>query len=142
LHSSRPMDFNKRREASSIAYWRISRSRIVLPHIFLEKSNQHRETRMSDLGLQPREVWKQLGRLPAEGRLGSSENTSNPRRCLLFVACLALFAYVPLVWHSEPSILILILKPIPVLDLTFNRFLSCVLTVLLLFVQCKTHHWR
>jgi hypothetical protein len=57
---------------------------------------------MSDLGSQPREVWKQPGRLPAEGRLGSSENT---RQSTIFVACLALFAYVPLVWHSEPSIL-------------------------------------
>jgi hypothetical protein len=62
---------------------------------------------MSNLGLQPSEVWKQPDRLPAEGRLGSSENTSKPRRCLYFVACLALFAYVPLVWHSEPSILTL-----------------------------------
>jgi hypothetical protein len=26
LHSPRPMDFNKRHETSSIAYWRISRS--------------------------------------------------------------------------------------------------------------------
>jgi hypothetical protein len=42
---------------------------------------------MSDLGLQPRELWKQLDRLPAEERLGSSENTSKPRRCLfLFLA--------------------------------------------------------
>jgi hypothetical protein len=64
---------------------------------------------MRDLGSKPREVWKQPGRLPAEGRLGSSENTSKPRRCLLFVACLALFAYAPRVWHSEPRILILIL---------------------------------
>jgi hypothetical protein len=63
---------------------------------------------MTDLGSQLREVWKQSGRQPAEGRLGSSENTRKLRRCLFFVACLALFAYVPLVWHSEPSILILI----------------------------------
>jgi hypothetical protein len=41
---------------------------------------------MSDLGLQHREAWNQLDRLPAEGKLGSSENTSKPRRCL-FVAC-------------------------------------------------------
>jgi hypothetical protein len=60
---------------------------------------------MSDLGSQPREVWKQPGRLPAEERLGSSESTSS---CLFFVACLALSAYVSLVWHSEPSILYLI----------------------------------
>jgi hypothetical protein len=42
---------------------------------------------MSDFGIQSREVWKQPNRLPAEGRLGSSENTSKPRRrlycCLL-----------------------------------------------------------
>jgi hypothetical protein len=41
---------------------------------------------------------------PSEGRLGSSENTSKPRRRLFFVACLVLFAYVLLVWHSEFSI--------------------------------------
>jgi hypothetical protein len=35
LHFSRPMDFNKRRKMSSVAYLRISRSWIVLPHIFL-----------------------------------------------------------------------------------------------------------
>jgi hypothetical protein len=64
---------------------------------------------MSDLCSQPREVWKQPGRLPAEGRLGSSENTSKPRRCLFVVACFALLAHVPLGWHSEPSILILIM---------------------------------
>jgi hypothetical protein len=40
---------------------------------------------MSDFGLQPREVWKQPGRLPAEGRPGSSENTSKPRRCLFLL---------------------------------------------------------
>jgi hypothetical protein len=61
---------------------------------------------MSDLGLKPREVWKQPDRLPAEERLGISENH---KQLSIFVACLALFAYVPLVWHSEPSILILIL---------------------------------
>jgi hypothetical protein len=32
LHSSRPMDFNKRRETPLIAYWQISRSWIVLSH--------------------------------------------------------------------------------------------------------------
>jgi hypothetical protein len=40
---------------------------------------------MSDLGSQPREVWKELDQLPAEGRLGSSENTSKPRRCLFLL---------------------------------------------------------
>jgi hypothetical protein len=47
------------------ADWRISRSWIVLPHIF-ELSNQPTEARMSDLGLQPRKVWKQSDRLLAE----------------------------------------------------------------------------
>jgi hypothetical protein len=32
---------------------------------------------MSDLSLQPRELWKQPGRLPAKGRRGRSDNTSN-----------------------------------------------------------------
>jgi hypothetical protein len=40
---------------------------------------------MSDLGSQPREVWKQPDRRPAEGRLDSSENTSKPRRCLFLL---------------------------------------------------------
>jgi hypothetical protein len=40
------------------------------------------ENSMSDLGFKPREVWKQPYRLPAEGRLGNSENTSKLRRCL------------------------------------------------------------
>jgi hypothetical protein len=31
------------------------------------------------------------------------ENTSKPRRCHFVVACLALVAYIPLVWHSETS---------------------------------------
>jgi hypothetical protein len=68
---------------------------------------------MSDLGLQPRDVWKQPDRLPAEETLGCSENTSKPRRCFLGAACLALFAYVPLLWHSGSSILILILTVRP-----------------------------
>jgi hypothetical protein len=46
---------------------------------------QPREIRMSDLGLQPGEVWKQAGRLPAEGRRGSSENTSS---CLFLLPVL------------------------------------------------------
>jgi hypothetical protein len=58
---------------------------------------------MSDLSLQPREVWKQPDRLPAEGRLGSSKH-KQAAALSIFVACLALFAYVPLVRHSEPSI--------------------------------------
>jgi hypothetical protein len=63
------MDLNKRRKVSSIASWRISRSKIVLPRIFFNDSqqertkffsysrfffkysNQRRETRMNDLGL-------------------------------------------------------------------------------------------
>jgi hypothetical protein len=53
---------------------------------------------MSDLGLQPREVWELLGRLPAEGRPGGSENRRKLRRCLFFVvARFALIAFMPLV---------------------------------------------
>jgi hypothetical protein len=89
------MDFNKRREVPSIAYWRISRSWIVRPRIY-EYSNQPRETRMSDLGLQPREVWKQPDLLPAEGRLVSSEKKIAGRGVVFFVACFALFAHVSL----------------------------------------------
>jgi hypothetical protein len=37
-----------------------------LPSHALLLSNQPREARMSDLGSQPREVWKQPGRLPAK----------------------------------------------------------------------------
>jgi hypothetical protein len=54
---------------------------------------------MSDLGLQPWEVQEQPDKLSAEGELGSLENKSKPRRCLFLVACLALFANMPLVLH-------------------------------------------
>jgi hypothetical protein len=68
-----------------------------------------RETRMSDLGLQPREVWKQPDGLPAEERRGSSEITSKPRRCPLGCQLGPLCICATLIWHSEPIILILIL---------------------------------
>jgi hypothetical protein len=68
---------NKRRDASSIAYWRISWSWTVLPHIFLYIRTIPEKPVLSDLGSQLKEVLKQSGRLPAEGRLGSSINTSN-----------------------------------------------------------------
>jgi hypothetical protein len=41
------------------------------------------------LGYRPKEV------------LGCSKITIEPRRCHFVVACLALLAYMPLVWHSE-----------------------------------------
>jgi hypothetical protein len=43
---------------------------------------------MSDLGMQPREVWKQPDRLPAEGGLGSSKKKKNPANCGVFFCCL------------------------------------------------------
>jgi hypothetical protein len=98
LHSSCPMDFNKRRGTSSIAYWRISRSWIVLPHIFWI-IEQPREARMSDLGSQPREVWKQ----PKARWFRKHKQAAV--LSFFFIACFALFAHVPLVWHSEPIIL-------------------------------------
>jgi hypothetical protein len=58
---------------------------------------------MSDLGLQPREVLKESDRLPAKRRLGSLEKKAFCGVFFCVVACLALFAYVPLVWHSETS---------------------------------------
>jgi hypothetical protein len=103
------MDINKHREN---AFGRLLANKPELDYPsshFFEKSNQPRETRMSNLRLKPSEVWKQPGRLPADGRLSSSENRSKSRRRLFFVACLALFACVPLVWHPETSILILIM---------------------------------
>jgi hypothetical protein len=60
--------------------WNPGETPALLPGVI----EQPRETRMSDLGSQPREVWN--GRLPAEGRRGSSENTSN---------CLILFPALP-----------------------------------------------
>jgi hypothetical protein len=47
---------------------------------------QPRKTRYIDLSLRPREVQHPSDRLPAEGRLGSSENTSAPR-LFCFLAC-------------------------------------------------------
>jgi hypothetical protein len=58
--------------------------------------NQPTETRISEFGLQPREVRNQSDRLPAEERLGSSE-TNAIRGVFDF------FEYIPLVWHSESS---------------------------------------
>jgi hypothetical protein len=58
---------------------------------------------MSDPGLQPREVWKQPDRLPAEGRRGNSEKRKQAAALSFFVACFALFEYLPLVWHSQAT---------------------------------------
>jgi hypothetical protein len=57
---------------------------------------------MSDLVLQPREMFKELDRLPAEGMIGGSEKQGS---CgvVFVVACLALFENVPLIWHLETS---------------------------------------
>jgi hypothetical protein len=85
LNSSRPMHFNKRRAAPSIAHSRISRSCIVLPHIFLNNRISPEKPVWATSGSQHREVWKQPDRLPAEGRLGSSGNTSKSRRCLFLL---------------------------------------------------------
>jgi hypothetical protein len=52
---------------------------------------------MSDLGLQPRDVWKQPDRLPAEEGLGSSGNSKQAAAMSFFGDYLALFAHVPLV---------------------------------------------
>jgi hypothetical protein len=82
LDSSRPMAFNKCREMSSIAYLANQLELDRASSHFFEYSNQPRGYRMGDLGLQPREVWNQPGRLPAEGRPGSSENT---RSCLFLL---------------------------------------------------------
>jgi hypothetical protein len=61
------MDYNKRREAPSIAYWRIRRSWNALPHIF-KYPNQPREALMRDLGLKPREYGiSPIGSRPKEG---------------------------------------------------------------------------
>jgi hypothetical protein len=92
------MDFNKRREASSIAYWRISAEFGSSSKRFCVQSSELKESRMSDLGLQPREVRGQSGQLPAEERLGCSENTSD---CLFLLLALALFEYMPLVRNAD-----------------------------------------
>jgi hypothetical protein len=56
---------------------------LYLPSLRFWIANRPRETRMSDLSFQLREVWKQPDRLPAEERPGTWENTSKLRRCLL-----------------------------------------------------------
>jgi hypothetical protein len=48
-----------------------------------------------------------------------------------FVACLAVFAYVPFVWHSEPSILILNLRML--ISLLNEVVVMCDLTTELIF---------
>jgi hypothetical protein len=83
-------------QAHSIAYWRISRSGIVLFFFvfWILKSAQRNPYERPRLITQ--ESIEQSNRLPAEGRAGNSENTSKLQRCFC-VTCLALFAYMPLV---------------------------------------------
>jgi hypothetical protein len=81
-------------QQAPFAYWRICRSLIVVPHI-CELSNESIEARISDLGLELREVWNQSDRLPTEGRLDSSVKTSILRRFILLPA-LPLFAFMAL----------------------------------------------
>jgi hypothetical protein len=105
-HSSRPMDFNKRRETPSNAYWRISRSWIFLPHIFLNNRTSPEQPVWATSAYNRGKYGNSPVGFRPKRRLGSSENTSKPRRCLC-VACLALFAYMSFGWDSETSILIL-----------------------------------
>jgi hypothetical protein len=96
MDSSRPIDFNKRSEND---FYSLLANNLELDrrfHFFFEYFDQPKETRMSDLGLQAREIWIQPNRQPAEGTLGKSD-------FFVFVACLALFAYMPLGWHSDSS---------------------------------------
>jgi hypothetical protein len=66
---------------------------------------------MSDLGLQPREVWKQPAQSAAgRGKARWFRKHEQAAALSFFIACLAPFAYVLSAWHSEPSIVILILN--------------------------------
>jgi hypothetical protein len=130
------MNLNKRRKASSIAYWWISRSWIALPHFFWIIEPAQR-TRMSDLGSQPKEVWKQPGRLPAEGRLGSSENTRNSLFCCLlgplciYATCLAFGAYICSIfnWTMDETKLWRLDNPPVVFTDEHIEYVPCNLTV-------------
>jgi hypothetical protein len=91
---------------------------------------------MSDLGLNPREVWKQPDRLPAEGRLGRSKNK---KEAAFFVACLAFFAYTSLVWHSETGNLTWLMHiRLPLLYLaSIISFWDSILVILRRFWFCE-----
>jgi hypothetical protein len=56
----------------------------------------------------PGKYWNSPVGCRQKGLPDSAENTSKPRRFLFFVVCLALFAYMPLVWHSKASDLTLL----------------------------------
>jgi hypothetical protein len=75
----------------------MSRESIYLPQK-IEKSNQPRETRMSDLDLQSRKIRSQYDRLLAEGRL-SVQKTYASRGVINLLPALALFRYMPLMWY-------------------------------------------
>jgi hypothetical protein len=107
LHTSRPMDFNKRRETSSIASWRISRSWIVLPHIFLNNwtssgkpvwatsssSNQPRETRIATSAYNPGKYGNSpVGCRPKEGQVVQKIQASRGVVFFLFPGPLWIFA--------------------------------------------------
>jgi hypothetical protein len=96
------MDFNKRREH---AFERLlaNKPEIECPSsIFFECSNQPRDTCMSDLGLQPREVFKQPDQLPAEERLGKLRKHKQASESAVFSFFFHALPipHIPLVWHS------------------------------------------
>jgi hypothetical protein len=102
LHSSRPTDFNKRRETPSIAYWRISRSWVVLPYVYLNDRTSPEKPVPATWAHNPGKyetARSAAGRRKAR-KLGKQKQAT---ALSFFVVCLAVFAYVPLVWHSEPS---------------------------------------
>jgi hypothetical protein len=62
---------------------------------------------MNILGLQPSEIRHKFDRLPAEGRLGNSENLNKPRRCFLLLPALALLVSCLLLYWQTIRILIM-----------------------------------
>jgi hypothetical protein len=91
------MDFNKRRES---AFERLVANKPELDRpssCFLSMTESAQRNPDERPRLTTQGSMENPDLLLAEGRLGSSENASKPRRFHFFVACLALFAYIPLV---------------------------------------------
>jgi hypothetical protein len=99
---------SNRASATNMRGWLVLSLYLKKIYRLQQKVARHEGTTMQKdlLDAMPNSVSREtLGCRPKEV-LGCSENTSKPRRYHFVVACLALFALMPLVWHSKSSNLI------------------------------------
>jgi hypothetical protein len=78
LHSTHPMDFNKRRENALNSYWQIGRSWVALT-LFLNTKSVQRSP--YELPLLATQVKYSINPIGWKGRSKGSENTSKPQCC-------------------------------------------------------------